>query len=1347
MAPAVRRVLWGAGAVFGLLALAVIAVAIALHTEWGRERVRRAVRDAVAERVNGRVELGGAALGITGGAELHGVAIYDARGELAIGADRVAVECAVWQLVLRGRVRCSSLRVVAPVVYEARLPELFLPSDDPDPEPLDVVLDGVVVEGGRFVRPDGSEARDLGARGQVVLTASTAIAVDELAAHWAPLALDVTAAGAFEIGEDGGLAALDASAATARSRVAVVMPEPGVFELDGVVAEADVPFAPLLRDVPFELTVTVGDGVAARGEVGPIALDVARSDAGVVSGTLTAAAVDPSTWVEGAPVGELTATITADDVAAGTPGVDLRSARGTVTVAVAGAIEGESIEELTLAVTAGDGAAELRGELATGRGTGTVAADARLGDDDAIVIELAKVSGDVAPLLAFVPDLRARSAVADVSASGTLEALDVDGRVSLRGVRYEDRTAEYVEVVAGVGGISVFAPPERPSGELEVTARDLRLGDTAIGSVTADGRFERGGEALVLDVRVTSAADRVDELRTRARIERAPDRTTVSLGRTTVRAGGLTWEGSGARVVAHASGRIDVAGARLASSAGAVTAEGSLPPAGPRAGRGNLVVTVDDLDLEATAGLHGLALDGVVDAQADLSRRGAEVTIAASVSTERVRWHDVAPPVGGRVAVTLDGGMLVVTGDLVHVGHPGKLALQLRATAPADPTDAAAWQRRGLDAVDFLVIDARGLDAATADLYAGEPLGARGTADVRLELPRDGRRVLGIEVEVKGAAYGEIDRVDGTVRATWGADALSGTVALVHAGAPVTTAEVELGVGLERVARAGGAAFAGAAIKLDAPLDGFELRRLHRAGLLVEPIDGTLSADLRVRGTLEAPELELRDGRGVGVRVAGVELRTLELSGSLRGDTVAARVVGVQRKGGRLSVTGTYDLGTRRVVADLAAARFDLAILRAFATDPASPLAEIAGRLDTDPNVHLEGAIDAPLGTGVIQLTDGALLLEGGARRVYDIRATVKLDGERIAVERLRAHTGDGRIGASGQLTVSGTKLSSLSLQVNANDFPYVAGEYLIVVDLDGIVTAKPEGGVWKTDATITRGTVTLSETGAALQDIDPLEDVVFVDERALRRQRRQERAASSGDPIRAVVNLKLPTNGVRIKQSEVDARVVGDARLELVDFALTRMTGRFRVKEGTVSLMERDYDITIAEATLDGPIPPDPEVTIELRHTFPAATVIVRVDGKVSDPKVELTSDGDYDETEVLAIMLGEDPNDPELANRTAEERVSGFAQSLVARELRDIFGLPLDVIRRHDDGWELGTWVKVLGRRLLLGYRYRESEDQRENRNEGTFELPLGRGVNLEGRAGDRSVIGADLVWVLRF
>ena len=231
---------------------------------------------------------------------------------------------------------------------------------------------------------------------------------------------------------------------------------------------------------------------------------------------------------------------------------------------------------------------------------------------------------------------------------------------------------------------------------------------------------------------------------------------------------------------------------------------------------------------------------------------------------------------------------------------------------------------------------------------------------------------------------------------------------------------------------------------------------------------------------------------------------------------------------------------------------------------------------------------------------------------------------------------------------------------------------------------------------------------------------------------------------------------------AEVDAIVVGEMTAKFVGAKMISLTGQLRARRGRVKLFERNYNLVRAEAAFDGSLPINPDLDIEINRTFPEATVTARVTGRLSqvlspstqNKAIQLTSDADFSEEQILALMLGQSIDDVNQQD-TSGQQVGGIGRAIVANEVRDILrkaGLDVDVVRFHEDGVEFGKWVRfslgdLFSRQVLLGYRLRDSGDELKNRNEGTLELPVTRSINLEGRVGDRGIGSFDLLWIKRF
>jgi autotransporter translocation and assembly factor TamB len=158
-----------------------------------------------------------------------------------------------------------------------------------------------------------------------------------------------------------------------------------------------------------------------------------------------------------------------------------------------------------------------------------------------------------------------------------------------------------------------------------------------------------------------------------------------------------------------------------------------------------------------------------------------------------------------------------------------------------------------------------------------------------------------------------------------------------------------------------------------------------------------------------------------------------------------------------------------------------------------------------------------------------------------------------------------------------------------------------------------------------------------------------------------------------------------------------------------------------------------------------DPDLSVELWRTFPTAYVSIEVNGTLSDPRISFSSDvPEYDDMQVLAIVLGQDPEETDNATVPPQQHAAGAVANVLAGRIRETLKIPIDVVRTYPDGYELGKWI---GERVLVGYRYRNTPDATKNESEGTVEWRLRRNMVFEGFYGNNSVGGADILYIIRF
>jgi len=156
---------------------------------------------------------------------------------------------------------------------------------------------------------------------------------------------------------------------------------------------------------------------------------------------------------------------------------------------------------------------------------------------------------------------------------------------------------------------------------------------------------------------------------------------------------------------------------------------------------------------------------------------------------------------------------------------------------------------------------------------------------------------------------------------------------------------------------------------------------------------------------------------------------------------------------------------------------------------------------------------------------------------------------------------------------------------------------------------------------------------------------------------------------------------------------------------------------------------------------------------------VAIDLGGRQEQPDLKLSSsDGEFDQSQLLGFVLGGSPDDMEQRSgsdndvtQQAIDAASGLLFGQVQPLLRRI--VPVDVlsVKRKTGATEetlvtVGKWISA---DLFLGYRHRFAEDSAEtqNTNEGTLEWYFSRRWRLEVVGGDRGEGSADVLWINRW
>ncbi len=1324
MRRAVRIALRVLAVLAALLALTVIVVVIALHTAWGRERVRQKIEAELDAKVRGDVAIGSLEGSVLGEVVLHDVVVRDAAGAPVITIDRLAMDLRLLPLIddeldFR-RLHADGVVVRARREADGALDLSRLVVDTGEPMRWAVTIQDLAITHAAIDVDDRGEpvhVDDVMARGTLVVRRELVRLTAQVDGWWRERAMAIGAGGRLDV---------DAGVVTVRDAI-------------GVLGEMSAA-SPWLQI----------DGDRLAGHV------VAHAPRAALSVTLDDTVAAFAGSFDGAPI-------------TGAVNADLATRRGHATVYASGLVVGDYVDGQLPRGVDGPLALAVDGDfdVAAGRASGRV--EART-DAGAVVI-----------------------------AEGTA---DLDGNVratvDARALQVDELHARTVHADVALAGLR-----DRPRGDVRIDATGVRHAGRAIGPVTAEAHTRDDG-AFDVSTRIGRArgAWRLDADAVVSISEGAED-VTIALGRHGGAADGVPWSGRGGTIAVR-DDRVTVKQLRASLAGGRVRVDGTYV----RAGAGAIEVAIDArdvslrgrepldfaVDLEAKPGdvrlvatLHGDAVgSAAVSLDVAAPRRLLDPRAWQRLDRRAVRRGKVtldrldlaalaaiagtdAPVTGrldGEVTLTRDATFGSLRGrDLVVEGLPGPadadLALgrtapgivdatldldvrdvgEARVAAtieiPTRPFDVAAWQRLDADAVHRLT--------ARVDDLAIDRDGWQARASVYVDVGR-GLSDATITADVLGVRGGPLlRRVDLRVDARADRSGVEADVQVGVGGAWLADVHGALAISPAALWRGGANALRTAPLDGTITVSATPVRRLLRMIGRDQDIDGTVRADATLRGSMAAPVVEAAIALA-DIAEGEARLRSLDVEVRYAAGEVHLEARGHQDSGGRLRVRADAPLDDLASVdARILADEFELAPLAALG--PTQTLG-VEGRLDAD--LSFRGARPS----GRLRIRAARVPLDGnfGTLRRGDI--TVAISGQHYTAE-VSGRVGEGTLDAhiAGDLQGVIPYKSTVALDVRGVTM-LAPRRPKVDAHVDAKVTRLHGTGQWKVTADVRDAKVVLSSAkGPRLHEVGAPDDLVIVENgvpppaaAAAEVSHRAFGVRPSTPTLIVEVRLRRTT----VRADELRGQVRGKLTLSVGDEAVA-LDGAIEAIQGDVVLFDRRYRIDRGEIRFDGS--DDPRVDVVLVHAFPQLALHVNLRGRLSKPKLDLSSDpASYTQGQLLGFLFGASPGgDPGNETRDAATMVaSSLVSAKVGRFVHEYLPVRLDTIRfdapTASEGASLtvGKWI---ARKLYVAYRRRLQTLVEQNAGQAEVEYWLSPRIVVEGVAGDRGYHDLDLTWVNRW
>lgn len=437
----------------------------------------------------------------------------------------------------------------------------------------------------------------------------------------------------------------------------------------------------------------------------------------------------------------------------------------------------------------------------------------------------------------------------------------------------------------------------------------------------------------------------------------------------------------------------------------------------------------------------------------------------------------------------------------------------------------------------------------------------------------------------------------------------------------------------------------------------------------------------------ESPALQLvphtsqlqRFGRLRAARSAGRPF-AVSMRGGAEGDQVTFSAALDEGNGARLDAQATVPRAALRRSgerAGLPRARVSLN-LRKFEIAPimlALPVGSRAsGVLDGNVALTYDVATDALGLAGKLDLSDGRLVIAPLGQELSDVRASLRLSDNWIRIENLEAKDFEGRMRTEGNVVFDTARRVRSDLYLRLTDFP-VRREGAQVSALTGRLRFRAE-----VDGQRTRSELQVLDLRVNL----PLEMVASTQDLALHPDIHvagEEPEPPPEDPYVFELRLLARKPPFRVMRTGLNAEVAADVLVRYREPLLT-LQGSAELEHGNFELYGKRFELQEGRIAFDGDDHLDPFVSLFAVYEIGSDEIGVRVDGRLSDPKVTFTHSNPNikDTGEIVAALMGARAADPYQRNRDASGAAAGFlagaTAGLLTEEVRREFGGAIPVL-----------------------------------------------------------------------
>ncbi len=287
-------------------------------------------------------------------------------------------------------------------------------------------------------------------------------------------------------------------------------------------------------------------------------------------------------------------------------------------------------------------------------------------------------------------------------------------------------------------------------------------------------------------------------------------------------------------------------------------------------------------------------------------------------------------------------------------------------------------------------------------------------------------------------------------------------------------------------------------------------------------------------------------------------------------------------------------------------------------------------------DLRLKGALGPEAVTGTVTLGGARFVLPDLRVAFEDIRGTVGLNGQAADLNITTQFSGGGQIGVNGNVALAPP--FSANLPITLTDIIIQQGQ-LLKTELDGTITLSgPLTGGGNISGDIILGKTDIHVTPVGLSGAGPIPEIRHVNEPSKVRLTRdragliaKEKSGSSAPPFGLDINIqtgeRIAVRGLGLNADFNGGMQIGGTTNDI------RPNGEIDLIRGRLSFLSKNFELDEGRISMLGDLVPTMRVVAISEQ--PDATIFVILDGRLDDPKIELESDPDLPEDEVLSQLL----------------------------------------------------------------------------------------------------------------